>query len=87
MKQLTHKGYGRIYCEHVNDIDSVKKIIKEIDDFEYEYLPKDLITTYDKYPQTVYIGKFSDMDMNKLTAECWKRGVKIWVFDDGHNEF
>lgn len=87
MGTLTHKGFGRIYCENVEDIKKVDTIIKELDEFEYGYLPDRMITTYDQYPEVVYTGKFSDMDMNKLTSECWKRGIKVWVFDSGHNEY
>ena len=85
MTTLTHKGYGRIYCENADEIKKVSDVIKELDEFEHGYLPSDMIATYDKYPQVVYTGKFSDMDMSKLTAECWRRGIKIWVHDAGHN--
>ena len=87
MGTLTHKGYGRIYCETPEDISKVAAVIKELDDFEHGYLPEKLITTFDQYPSVIYNGKFSDMDMSKLTAECWKRGIRIWVFDAGHNEY
>ena len=87
MRTLTHKGYGRIYCEKEADIALISEVIKELDEFEHGYLPKDMITTFDKYPNVVYNGKFSDMDIGVLTAECWKRGIRIWVYDSGHNEF
>lgn len=38
-----YKGYGRIFVEKEKDIQKVKDKIKELDDFEYEYLPDDLI--------------------------------------------
>jgi len=84
---LTHKGYGRIYCEQVSDIDKVKDVIKGMDSFEYSYLPDKMIAPFSQYPDVVYVGKFSDLDMDKLTATCWSMGIKIWVFDSGHNEF
>ena len=87
MGTLTHKGYGRIYCEKADDIEKVDAVIKELDEFEHGYLPEKMIATFDNYPQVVYTGKFSDMDMSKLTAECWKRGIRIWVHDSGHNEY
>ena len=85
--QLTHKGYGRIYVETAEQIDKVKAIIKELDEFEHSYLPEKLIAVYTEYPNVTYTHKFSDMDMNKLTAKCWEQGIKIWVFDAGHQEF
>lgn len=84
---LTHKGYGRIYVDNTENIQRVKDIIKEMDAFEYDYLPKELITVFTDYPQVTYVHKFSDMDMEKLTARCWAEGVHIWVFDSGHTEY
>jgi len=78
---LTHKGYGRIYVDLPEHIEMVKAIIKELSEFEFEYLPKELITVFTDYPEVVYTHKFSDLSMVFLTAECWKRGIKIWVFD------
>lgn len=85
MGTLTHKGYGRIYCETEGDVVRVEAIIQELDQFEHEYLPNGLVVQFSEYPRVIYNGKFSDMDMNKLTAICWAQGVKIWVFDSGHN--
>ena len=85
--KFTHKGYGRIYVRSEEDILKVEAIIKELDEFEYDYLPDKLIATFDNYPYLKYLHKFSDMDMNKLTAECWKRGIYIFVLDNGNQEF
>ena len=85
MNTLTHKGYSRIYCETEADIAKVREVVKELDEYEYGYMPSNLVTVYTNYPSVVYTGKFSDLDMNALTAECWKRGIKIWVNDTGHN--
>ena len=86
MGTLTHKGYGRIYCETVDDIAKVHDVIKELDEYEFGYMPKGTVTTFNEYPNVVYTGKFSDMDMDTLTAVCWSRGIKIWVFDAGRND-
>jgi hypothetical protein len=85
--ELTRKGYGRIYVDAVENIERVKEVIQEVDEYEFTYMPKDLIAVYTEYPKVVYTHKFCDMDMDKLTALCWKRGIKIWVFDSGHNEY
>ena len=79
MSQLTHKGYSRIYIEDMEKAKDVESIIKEMDDFEYSYLPDKMIAPFNVYPRTVYTGKFSDMNMNQLTAKCWEAGIKIWV--------
>lgn len=84
---LTHKGYGRIYVDSEENIEKVKEIIKRLDEFEYDYLPKNMIAVYTDFPNVVYIHKFSDLDMDGLTATCWGEGVKVWVFDAGHEEF
>ena len=84
---LTHKGYGRIYVDTVENIEKVKAIIKEMDEFEHSYLPEKLITVFTEYPNVTYTHKFSDMNMSKLTDKCWKEGIHIWVFDAGHNEY
>ncbi len=81
---LTHKGYARIYCEHQIYVPQVKAIIKELDKFEFDYLPTDLIAPFSEYPKLIYTHKFSDLDMNTLMAVCWSRGIKIWVLDNGH---
>lgn len=86
MATLTHKGYGRIYCETADDVPKVQAVVKELDEYEFGYMPKDLVTTFAEYPSVIYNGKFSDMDMDTLTAVCWSRGLRIWVFDAGHND-
>ena len=44
--KFPHKHYGRIFVENEEDIAALKQIIKEMDDFEYRYLPNDLITVF-----------------------------------------
>ena len=83
---LTHKGYGRIYVETECDIEKVKKIINEIDPYEYDYLPKDLVATFAEYPKVTYIHKFSDMSMNQLQVMCWIRGIRILVIDNNSRD-
>jgi hypothetical protein len=81
MNTLSRKSYGAIYVKNPNDIDKVKEIIKEMDEFEYDYLPDELIKPFADYPQVAYTHKFCDLDMDDLTAKCWAKGVLIWVFD------
>lgn len=84
---FTHKGYGRIYVENADDVEKVYAIVKELDEFEFGYMPPGLVAVLSEYPRVVYLHKFSDMDMDALTVVCWKRGLKIFCFDSGHNEF
>lgn len=81
MNTLSHKNYGAIYVNDAEDIEKVKGIIKEMDEFEYGYLPKDLIKPFSEYPDVCCTQKFSDLDMDDLTAICWSRGIMIWVFN------
>jgi integrase len=87
MNTLTRKGYARIYVSKSEDVERVKQIIKELDEFEYEYLPEDLIAPFTEYPRLAYTHKFDGLCMNRLTAVCWKRGIGIWVCDNGNDEF
>jgi hypothetical protein len=86
MATLTRKGFARIYVDNPDDIERVKNIIKEIDESEFGYLPPKLIAPFSEYPNLCYTHKFDAIDMNILTAECWRRGIKIWVCDNGYSE-
>src|SRR4051812_45031150 len=79
---LTYKGYGRIYVETEADIQKVKDVIKELDPFEFDYLPADLIVPFSEYPKVTYVHKFNDFCMNRLQAVCWKRGIHVFVCDN-----
>ena len=83
---FTRKGYGRIYVDKTENIDAVKNKIKELDEFEYEYLPSDLIAPFSEYPKIVYTYKFDSLDINKLTAILWKEGIHIFCLDNGHDD-
>ena len=63
-RTFTHKGYGRIFVRSEEDIEKVKNKIKEIDEFEFSYLPTRFIATLSEYPALVYIGKFDDLDLD-----------------------
>ena len=83
-ENFTRKGYGRIYVKNESDIQKVKDIMREVDEGEFDgYFPSKLITTFDKYPQLEYTGKFEDMDMHKVSTICFKKGIEILVIDNG----
>ena len=81
MNTLSRKSYGAIYVNNTEDVTKVKEVIKKMDEFEYEYLPEELIKPFSEYPSVSYTHKFCDLDMDKLTAICWSKGIFIWVFD------
>ncbi len=87
MTSLTRKGYARIYVANPEDVERVAALIKELDESEYDYLPSKLIAPFSEYPVVVYTHKFDGLCMNRLTAECWKRGILVWVCDNGHAEY
>lgn len=87
MTTLTRKGYARIYVDKDENVEPVKSIIHELDEFERGYLPENLIAPFSHYPTLVYTHKFDGLCMNRLTAVCWSKGIHIWVCDNGHEEF
>lgn len=86
-----HKSYGRIFVEKEEDIQKLREIIKEIDEFEYSYLPSDLITVFsDKHMHSVYTHKFDDMNMTEVMYRAWSKGIKCFcVFGkiNGYEDF
>ena len=77
---FTRKQYGRIFVQKVEDIAKVEDIIFEVDSFEYDYLPEDLICVFDVNETLVCVGKF-EIDINKLMLACLKHDVWIWCVD------
>lgn len=81
MMTFDRKGYGRIFVQKEEDIQKVKEIIKEMNDFEYDYLPVDLIAVFSpENMEAVYTHKFDDLDTNELTRKCWERGVYMFCW-------
>ncbi len=87
MRTFTHKGYGRIYCETKEDVPKVESVIQGIDEYEFNgYFPTGLVAPFSEYPRVIYLHKFSDMNTDEITAKCWAAGIKVWIFDTGHEE-
>lgn len=84
---FTRKGYGRIYVVNKEDIPKVDSIIKQMDEFEHEYLPDEFIAPFSEYPNLCYTCKFDSLDTNALTAICLKQGISIFCCDNGCNEY
>jgi hypothetical protein len=72
---MPHKSYGRIFVEKKEDVEKVKQVIKEMDTFEFDYLPDDLITVFNGKKDVVYTHKFDDLDLNDLMIKCWEAGI------------
>jgi len=83
--KLFEKHEARIYTDKLENIE----IIKEIDNFEYEYLPHNLIAVFKGKIDYVYNGKFYDIDMDEVMKRCWEEGIfafyaikereRIWI--------
>lgn len=87
MGSFTRKGYGRIYVEDQKYIERIREIIKEMDAFEYDYLPSDLIVPFSEYPNIVYTHKFDTLDCTNLAVRCWMEGIFILCVDNGCNDY
>ena len=95
------KDYGRIFVEKEEDIEKVENIMKEIDDYEFEYYyPKGtnpylndkkhgrILTVYsvENY-YSVYVHKFDDMDISKVLHEAWKQGIHCFAVFGKCNQY
>jgi len=79
--ELVYKGNSRCFVFREEDIQKVYDTIKEIDYFEFSYVPTEWVTVWDGngYSSSlVYNGKF-DIDLPRLIDECAKKGVGIIV--------
>ena len=97
--EFSRKGYGRIFVEKEEDIPKVKEIIRKMDEFEYSYLPEDLIKVFDpnikRFPDMLnvpkdhlwldmaYTHKFDNLNLNELQYRCWATGIKIFCVMNG----
>ena len=87
--KLFEKHEARIYTDRPENIAKIEEIIKEIDNFEYEYLPHNLIAVFNGKIDYVYNGKFYDIDMDEVMKRCWEEGIyafyvikqkeRIWI--------
>jgi len=85
VSKLDYKGYGKIFILNAIsalDVDDMKKkvdeIVKETDEFEYDYLPDGFICNIIESKALVYTGKF-DIDCQKLVEKCLEKGILILI--------
>lgn len=78
------KTYGRIFVQKQEDVAEVEQTIREVDEFEFGYMPKNLIVVYDPIGPNLltYLHKF-EMSKIALTQACLKKGIWIWCVDNG----
>lgn len=79
---FNRKGNGRIYTNNAENIERIKEIIKEMDEFEYDYLPDDLITVFKGEIKHVYTHKFDSLDLDELMRRCWNEEIYVFVTMD-----
>lgn len=77
---FARKSWGRIFVTQESDVQRVRDIIQVLDQFEFEYLGKDLVAVYSTDCPLVYTHKF-EMDKNALAQACLERGICVWMID------
>jgi hypothetical protein len=85
MTAFTYKGYGRIYTNPENHQDVVD-IIKELDEFEWSYYPRGLVTSWSEYPRVEHVGKF-ELNEEKFKQICKERNIPVFIFNAGMNDY
>ena len=81
MRSFPYKGFGRIIVDKPEDVQKVKDILKAMDEFEFGYLPEDLIAVRGEPDHNVYVGKF-EPDLDKLEALCKAKGIEIETHEE-----
>lgn len=89
-RTFPYKGYARIFVEKEEEIQAVRDLIRTIDQFEYDYLPDDLIAVWNSAEITdlvplAYTHKFDHLDIDILTCLAWKRNIKLFIVVGGYN--
>lgn len=80
-KRLSRKTYGRIFVAKPEHVAVVEETIKEVDEFEYDYMPKGVVAVFGTDDaELVYLHKF-EIDANALAKACMGKGVWIWIVD------
>lgn len=79
--EFAKKTSGRIFVRHEADVQRVIDIIKELDEFEFEYLPDGFVTVM---PEDVNKAKLTyghkfELRMDLLKLECWRQGIEVML--------
>jgi len=86
--RFKRKGYGRIYTDLKENITKIREIIRIMDEYEYDYLPGDLIAVYEGHDEPVYNGKFYDLDLDALLERCQRESIpcRVVVVEDIYDD-
>ena len=89
MRKFLSKTYGKIFVEKPKDIKKVRDEIREMDAFEYDYLPDGMISVMPEAGslQLCYTSKFDALDLDMLTIRLWRKGIKILIISDDSSDF
>lgn len=85
---------GRIFVKSEEDANRVREIIRKMDEFEYEYMPDDLITSEPISTKILgknnfyviklsYTHKFDNLDLNELQMRCFLENIPIAIWECG----
>lgn len=95
--ELKHKGYSKCFVEKESDVLRVENILKEISEFEFDYMPnkhwdggwsksEHWIEVYKGTASiTRYTGKF-DPNLPQLYRRCKEENINILIIDDLHED-
>jgi hypothetical protein len=99
-KELIYKGMSRCFVKNENDVERVTDIIRQMDEFESDYMPKKwiVVTEFDfpmgvnfieynlgKFDNVVYNGKF-DINIDNLIQICQNFGIEVLIVTAPHPE-
>jgi hypothetical protein len=87
--QFPNKRYGRIYVEKDTDVLALKGIMIGMDDYEFGYLPDDLISVFKKGSLCFnkYVGKFDELDMGSVLYYAWLLSIKCFCVFSHDDDF
>jgi hypothetical protein len=77
MSLFVKKSYGRIFVRSTDEIERVSQIIKQLDEFEWGYLPDHFIAVWPGKIEVTYGHKF-EIDIDQLTEACWNAGIHVF---------
>lgn len=78
-EQFGRKTYGRIFVKQSADVEKVCEIIRELDEFEYEYMPDEFVAVYDSTNCPVTYGHKFELDMDRLRFACFNEAVPVML--------
>lgn len=84
MTSFPYKGYGYILVPKGKK-SAVADIIREMDQFEWEYFSTDLLVESGAFPfGPPYIGKF-ECDLDELHRRCAAKNITVRFFQEERN--